>query len=250
SFSTGGGSLEDDFTVTQGWISKDEKFTDDLDLVSYKLPGQPPTSAFLSQVKYDGIATGSGYYRVKPDQNQSGSTQQNNGDIPVTDGVFMYLTQFATYPPSPQVSASFSGSGTSFTFSGTYHADSTYDVTPSGQKNAQYNALVSISISPYKVPTGVTASQDNLPKAYRLYSNYPNPFNPSTMISYDIPSAGNVKLVVYDMLGRKVETLVNQKQSAGKYGVRFDASRLASGVYFYQLQAGSFVATRKLILLK
>jgi len=91
---------------------------------------------------------------------------------------------------------------------------------------------------------------NNIPNAYQLYANYPNPFNPTTMISYDIPTAGTVKLVVYDMLGREIETLVNQRQNAGKYGVMFDASRLASGIYFYRLEAGSFSATKKLMLLK
>ncbi len=199
---------------------------------------------------WDGEATGSGYYRLKPDQNQPGYTQSGSGDNPITDGVGFYLTLFPTYPPSSQVTASFSGSGTSFTFSGNYHVDSTYNVTQSGQKRAQYSALASISISPYKLPTAVKSASDKLPKTFQLYPNYPNPFNPSTMIFYDVPTTSIVSLTVYDLLGREVETLVNQRQSPGKYGVRFDGSRLASGVYIYRLQAGSFSQTKKLMLVK
>jgi len=92
-------------------------------------------------------------------------------------------------------------------------------------------------------------------KAYKLEQNYPNPFNPSTVISYSIPTnvkseMSNVKLVVYDILGNEVATLVNENQKSGNYEVKFDASNLASGIYLYKLQSGSFVQTRKLMLLK
>ncbi len=90
---------------------------------------------------------------------------------------------------------------------------------------------------------------------FKLNQNYPNPFNPSTKISYSIPSSNksqmsNVKLIVYDVLGREVATLVNEQKPAGNYEVTFDASRLSSGVYFYQLRAGSFVSTKKMILMR
>ena len=90
---------------------------------------------------------------------------------------------------------------------------------------------------------------------FSLEQNYPNPFNPSTVIKYSIPNAGkgeapNVKLVVYDILGSEVATLVNEKQAAGNYEVKFDASNLSSGVYFYQLQSGGFLKSRKMLLLK
>lgn len=96
---------------------------------------------------------------------------------------------------------------------------------------------------------------------FRLYQNYPNPFNPSTMIRYSIPNietqhAAFVQLKIYDILGRLIATLVNQKQSAGNYEVEFNASNptngtsLASGIYFYTLSAGSFIQTKKMILLR
>ncbi len=90
----------------------------------------------------------------------------------------------------------------------------------------------------------------NLPVSYNLKQNYPNPFNPSTKISYQLPESGNVTLKVYDILGREVTELVNGFQKAGYYTETFDASNLASGIYFYKLQAGNFVSTKKMILLQ
>ncbi len=102
------------------------------------------------------------------------------------------------------------------------------------------------------------------PIKFTLYQNYPNPFNPTTTIKYSIPSviarseatkqshdfAANVQLNVYNILGEEVATLVNKKQAPGEYSVQFDASNLPSGVYFYTLRVGDFVATKKMILLK
>ncbi|HEY9165993.1 MAG TPA: T9SS type A sorting domain-containing protein [Candidatus Kryptonia bacterium] len=248
----GGGSMTNRFSVTTGWVASDENYKDDLDLDYYRLPGQPPTFYFATQVKWDGQSTGNQYYLVKPvpSENEPGYSNSGSGSNPITDGFGLYLTEFQSYPPSTQVTSSFSGSGTSYHFSGNYHVDSTYDVSPSGQKRAIYNAMISVGISPYQLPTAVKSASDNLPKTFHLYPNYPNPFNPSTMIFYDVPTTSIVSLTVYDLLGRKVETLINQRQSPGKYGVRFDASRLASGVYFYRLQAGGFSQTKKLMLVK
>jgi hypothetical protein len=94
-----------------------------------------------------------------------------------------------------------------------------------------------------------------MPKVYALYQNYPNPFNPSTIVRYDIPvhKSGNsrTRLVLYDLLGREVATLVDsQNQMPGRYSIEFNAQRLASGVYFYRLQTGEFVQTKKFVLLR
>jgi photosystem II stability/assembly factor-like uncharacterized protein len=88
------------------------------------------------------------------------------------------------------------------------------------------------------------------PNSFLLYQNYPNPFNPSTTIRYEIPERSFVRTIVYDILGKKVETLVNEEKSAGSYEVEFDGSRLTSGIYFYQLQAQDLIQTKKMILLK
>ena len=99
--------------------------------------------------------------------------------------------------------------------------------------------------------------EETLPTEYSLSQNYPNPFNPSTKIKYSIPAvetghAPSVRLVVYDILGREVETLVNEEQKPGNYEVEFTSrdQHLVSGIYFYRLQAGKYVATRKMLLIK
>ena len=90
---------------------------------------------------------------------------------------------------------------------------------------------------------------------YKLFQNYPNPFNPTTKIKYSIPPVGtqravSVQLKVYDILGNEIATLVNEEQSAGVYEIEFDASKLSSAIYFYRLQAGSFIETKKMVLLR
>jgi hypothetical protein len=101
------------------------------------------------------------------------------------------------------------------------------------------------------VVTGVKGNNFSV-KTFSLDQNYPNPFNPSTTIRYQISKSSIVTLKIYDVLGREVTTLVNEKQQAGKYSVQLSATghRLSSGVYFYQLKAGSFISTKKMILLK
>jgi len=85
---------------------------------------------------------------------------------------------------------------------------------------------------------------------YILEQNYPNPFNPSTTIKYSIPTSSFAQLKVYDVLGNEVATLVNEEKHAGTYEVKFNAEVLTSGMYFYKLNAGSFISTKKMLLLK
>ncbi len=100
------------------------------------------------------------------------------------------------------------------------------------------------------VVTGITEHQSEIAEGYALSQNYPNPFNPTTTITYTLPRSSRVKLTLFDVLGREVEVLENAYKTAGSYSVRFDAGGLASGVYFYRLQAGEFVGTRRLLFLK
>ena len=95
------------------------------------------------------------------------------------------------------------------------------------------------------------------PVQFALGQNYPNPFNPRTVISYHLPAAqaglavnSVVTLKIFDVLGREVATLVNERQSAGSHTVNFSGDVLSSGIYFYQLRAGTFVETRKMVLLR
>ncbi len=87
-------------------------------------------------------------------------------------------------------------------------------------------------------------------KEYALYSNYPNPFNPATLITYQLPKDIHVSLVVYNSLGQEIATLVSQHQSIGKYSIQFNAVNLPSGIYFYKLQAGEFSKVNKMLLVR
>jgi hypothetical protein len=98
--------------------------------------------------------------------------------------------------------------------------------------------------------TGVEENSPVVPQEFTLNQNYPNPFNPTTVLSYELPVAGKVRLSVYDMLGREVAVLVDQQQFAGTHKVAFRANGLASGVYVYKLVAGSFVDSRKMLLVR
>jgi len=97
---------------------------------------------------------------------------------------------------------------------------------------------------------GIQNISTEIPKEYNLYQNYPNPFNPVTTIEFDIIKAGNAKIVLYDILGKEVQTVVNELVTPGKYKAQFDASMLSSGVYFYKLTANDFTSIKKLMLLK
>ncbi|MDG5766312.1 T9SS type A sorting domain-containing protein [Balneolales bacterium ANBcel1] len=95
-----------------------------------------------------------------------------------------------------------------------------------------------------------TDQPGEVPVALELAQNYPNPFNPVTIIGYALPENSDVRLAVYDLLGRQVATLVNERQSTGRYQVSFDASELSSGIYIYRLEAGSHTLTRRMTLVK
>jgi hypothetical protein len=90
----------------------------------------------------------------------------------------------------------------------------------------------------------------SIPEVFALSQNYPNPFNPSTEIRYSIPANGFVRLKVYNLLGEEIAVLVNEYKNQGEYNVTFDGSNLASGVYFYKLELGSYIATKKMVLIK
>jgi hypothetical protein len=107
-----------------------------------------------------------------------------------------------------------------------------------------------VIIAGKKLGKNLDGNLSNVPEEYALFENYPNPFNPNTIIKYQLPDQGYVSLIVYDLLGREVATLVNEVKPGGYYEVEFNASALRSGVYMYRIQAGSYVETKKMILLK
>ncbi|MEO8666498.1 MAG: T9SS type A sorting domain-containing protein [Ignavibacteria bacterium] len=96
----------------------------------------------------------------------------------------------------------------------------------------------------------ITKQNSLLPESFKLFQNYPNPFNPNTVINYELNSANNVLLKIFDATGKEVSTLVNSRQNAGEYSVRFDGSNLPSGIYFYKIIVGKNVASKKMMLIK
>ena len=109
-------------------------------------------------------------------------------------------------------------------------------------------------VDPFIFSALSTASEDvpgvGLPVAFALEQNYPNPFNPTTLIQFSVPRAGNVRIVIYDQLGKEVHVLVDKYLQAGKYLEPWKAENLASGVYMYRMDAGSFMQTRPMLLIK
>ena len=98
--------------------------------------------------------------------------------------------------------------------------------------------------------TGIKKLNSNIPEEFSLFQNYPNPFNPSTNIKFDIPKSSNVKIIVYNNLGKEIAKLVDKKLSEGSYEVNWNASSYSSGIYYYRIEAEEFTDVRKMILVK
>ena len=97
---------------------------------------------------------------------------------------------------------------------------------------------------------GIIPIGKQVPGKFSLYQNFPNPFNPTTSIKFDIPKESIVKITIFDALGRETAVPVNESLKAGSYSVDFDASRLASGIYYYKIEAGNYIESKKMVLLK
>jgi hypothetical protein len=109
-----------------------------------------------------------------------------------------------------------------------------------------YSAVIDVD---YTLVTAVETEKAKI-NSFNLQQNYPNPFNPSTTINYSLPHSGNVKLTVYNSIGSKVATIVNDFKPAGSCSVLFNGSNLASGIYLYRLEAGNYSAAKKFALIK
>lgn len=121
-----------------------------------------------------------------------------------------------------------------------------FDVTPPANSQFWASGLQSAC----KPEVSVPGRSESIPYRFSLSQNFPNPFNPSTTIKFQLPRASQVNLTVFDIVGRDVSVLVNDRRDAGVHEVRFDASGLSSGVYFCRLQAGDFTQTKRLLLLR
>ena len=98
--------------------------------------------------------------------------------------------------------------------------------------------------------SGIEKTEDSPPRRFSLAQNYPNPFNPETIIKFDLPVSAKVELTVYNISGQRIKKLINKQLSAGSHAVKWDASNLASGLYFYEIKAGTYRAVKKAILIK
>jgi Secretion system C-terminal sorting domain/Cytochrome c552/Cytochrome c554 and c-prime len=98
--------------------------------------------------------------------------------------------------------------------------------------------------------TGINYADVEIPQEYQLSQNYPNPFNPTTVINFSIPKAGDVRIAVYDALGREIELLLDQSMDAGNYNADWNATNYAAGIYFYSIKVNDFTSTKKMVLLK
>jgi hypothetical protein len=222
----------------------------------------------------NGPATGSWGNDVGPDWGSLLLTLENkvmyddgtHGDQFADDSVYTKQFQYYADPDSGHVV------GQEFKFGigggdneggeggyGNNHIENIDDTTPTPIINSQFG---SINPSFYdrwdydnQIPTGIDDAAAIVPLTYGLEQNYPNPFNPTTHIRYQLPDAQKVSLSIYDILGKKVVTLIDKQQAAGAHTVTWDGKdglgrRAATGVYFFKLEAGDFSKTHKMLLMK
>ena len=116
-----------------------------------------------------------------------------------------------------------------------------------GSNNDGYYDALSLTAT---TQVGIQRKKNSIPENPTLFPNYPNPFNPSTTIEFDLPKTGNVNLKIFNILGEEVVTLLSASLLSGSHSVEWNASNFASGVYLYRLQAGDYVETRKMIILR
>lgn len=131
------------------------------------------------------------------------------------------------------------------------NSDGTAIVVWHDTRNGSYTSVYAVKVDTGKIITDVKNFRNNLlPRQTKLEQNYPNPFNPETTISFTLPKRCHVKLIVYDILGKEIKTLLNEERSAGSYSINFDSARLSSGTYFYCLLADDNLLTKKMIVIK
>jgi hypothetical protein len=136
-----------------------------------------------------------------------------------------------------------------------WHFDSTYTDSINGyngtpQGTVGFDTLTFGNSSMPCALTGIKNPENEVPKTFMLNQNYPNPFNPKTVIEFSLPKGEFVEIELYDVLGKKVATLLSEPKQPGKYQLTVDGTNLASGVYFYKMTAGSFNDTKKMLLIK
>ena len=161
-------------------------------------------------------------------------------------------SDFSIKPNFPQIILFSSNGGTSWTLQS---SGTNYDLYAVNFTDAKNGITVGEMGTILKTSNGgvtfvANENKTTLPNDIFLSQNYPNPFNPSTTINYSLAKAGNVRIAVYNLLGSKVATILNENKPAGNYSVNFNATELPSGTYFYKIEAGQFSQVKKMILMK
>jgi predicted CXXCH cytochrome family protein len=196
------------------------------------------------------------------DQKMANADYDGNGKIePFVTEVAGLMTQLKAKLPQDSFGNVISSAGDSMKIynrpdlvQGIYNYNFILEDRSNGIHNPTYTiALLKASI--HAIVTGVVKVDANIPGAFALGQNYPNPFNPTTKISFSLPQRANVRLEVYDMLGKQVATLLNESREAGNWNVDWNGldkngRHISSGVYFYRLEAGSFSSVKKMVMLK
>lgn len=193
------------------------------------LPGDSPLASAVVNRYYD--------LRVDPENAGSSSTYSATLRLYYSDD------EAVTLDESKLKLIRYNGSGWDY-LGGTVNTTENY---------VEASGVTSFNIFAFADPDSITLDAENEFNGindFSLKQNYPNPFNPSTTIEFSIPKAGLVQVSIYNILGEEVKQLINEERLAGNHSVQFNASQLASGIYFYRLQAGSFVETKKMILLR
>jgi len=203
-----------------------EELPDQVNKFSFSLPPLPPGKAF--DARFSGTSM-----KLSQDHHVAVDIQNPNNDKPVTLNLNLNPTyKYQTFEVREVAK------GTTLD---EYLVDGNKEVTLKNEETSTVE-LVPVGLK------GLTAS-DN-PDEFKLHQNYPNPFNPTTTIRYAVAVQSEVSMQVYNVVGKRVATLVNEQKSPGNYKVTFDASNLSSGLYFVKIQAGSFHDVQKLTLIK
>jgi len=178
----------------------------------------------------------------------------NMGDVYLTGKIaagsyFDIVTEKINPSGILQWRAAHSGSGNFNDFGNAVSRDASGNIVVAGGSNVGgFNNFCTIKYAPGTI--GIESTGNNIPEIFTLHQNYPNPFNPVTNIEFDVPKSSFVKLTVYDVKGRAVETLVNSELSPGTYKTDWNGTNFSSGVYFYKLESDGFVQTKRMILIK
>jgi hypothetical protein len=224
----GGESIAYDATKKMAYFYR----TGDLPYIGIKFIGQDPTS--FHPLDWDTYSPTNADADEATDSTRWRMTTRSGFDSPLTAGVNGSF--FNLNIPAVTVDA-----WSSVTYTVAYMYSTSLD---------GLRTVSDAAVARYNLATAVETVSSQIPEKFALQQNYPNPFNPQTVVSCQLPAASHVKLAVYDMLGREVAVLANGQYPAGQFTFKFDGSRLASGVYFCRLIAGSFVSTTKMVLQK